>query len=147
MSQTVSYSDKTKTQQFTNFYHKASTSVLKTIFNSTCFQQRPWVFAISVKYRRQEMCNRRRQRFQFHEFLVFLTNHMARNINYLNTNNTHRFGLWHRIGCNSGLKFFICFPLCVKHTLPHCDNAKEKPGKNNSYINANAHLTQETNKP
>ena len=31
-----------------NFYHKASTSVLKTIFYSTLFQQSPWVFAISV---------------------------------------------------------------------------------------------------
>ena len=31
-----------------NFYHKASTSVLKTIFYSTLFQQSPWVFSIGV---------------------------------------------------------------------------------------------------
>ena len=31
-----------------NFYHKASTSVLKTIFYGTLFQQSPRVFAISV---------------------------------------------------------------------------------------------------
>ena len=44
-------SSRTETQpnnsSILNFYHKVNTSVLKTIFNSSLFQQSPWIFAIS----------------------------------------------------------------------------------------------------
>ena len=107
------------------------------------------------------MCNRRRRKFQFHEFLVFLAVHVALqsnfshawNINCPITNNTHRFGLWRRIGCNPGLKFFICFPLSVKTHFPIITKRKNSQRRTtaSAWTRTNiacfAQLTRETNKP
>ena len=107
------------------------------------------------------MCNRRRGHFQFHEFLVFLADHVALqssfshawNINCLITNNTHRFGLWRRIGCNPGLNFSSAFHFPLKTHFLIITKWKKSQGsttasaRTRTNIASFAQLTRETNKP